>query len=158
MTGVPSGWVAVGVQLAPLLVEMTISPLAVDVYKGGKVNGFGVTELDATDKAPVPTALVAVTRNVYATPFVNPVYTQIVLEIFEQAGGVATTGDDVTVYPVIAEPPVDAGAVQLTVASKEPATAVTPVGAPGTVTGVTELDAAEDGPAPFALIATTVNV
>jgi hypothetical protein len=59
---------------------------------------------------------------------------------------------------VIALPPFDAGAVQVTVACPLPAVAVTPVGGPGTVTGVTEFDGAEAGPAPAALLATTVNV
>ena len=40
---------------------------------------------------------------------------------------------DVTVYPVIPLPPVDEGAVKLTIACILPATAVTLVGAPGTV-------------------------
>ena len=52
------------------------------------------------------------------------------------------------------------GAVQLTVADALPAVAVTPVGAPGAdgALGVTALDGAEAGPAPFALVADTVNV
>ena len=33
----------------------------------------GVTDADTTDVAPVPAALVALTLNVYAVPFVNPV-------------------------------------------------------------------------------------
>ena len=35
---------------------------------------------------------------------------------------------------------------------------LTPVGAPGTVDGVTALDAVEAGPVPLALLAVTVNV
>ena len=61
---------------------------------------------------------------------------------------------------MIALPPLD-GAVQVTVAAALPAVADTPVGAPGTVagaTGVTEVDAADAGPAPTELIAMTVNV
>jgi hypothetical protein len=59
---------------------------------------------------------------------------------------------------VIALPPFEAGAVKLTVAWALPATAVTPVGAPGTVAGVTLLDTADAGPVPIALVAVTVNV
>jgi len=61
---------------------------------------------------------------------------------------------------VIALPPLLAGAAQLTAADPLPALAVTPVGAPGTVgaVGVTELEAAEAGPVPFALAAVTVKV
>jgi hypothetical protein len=55
-------------------------------------------------------------------------------------------------------PPLLAGATQLTVALALPATAVTPVGAPGVVSGVTAADAAEAGPVPLALVAVTVNV
>ncbi len=35
--------------------------------------GFGVTAAEADEFAPVPTELVAATRNVYAVPFVRPV-------------------------------------------------------------------------------------
>jgi hypothetical protein len=59
---------------------------------------------------------------------------------------------------VIALPPFELGAVKLTVAWALPATAVTPVGAPGTVAGVTLFDAADEGPVPIALVAFTVNV
>ena len=56
------------------------------------------------------------------------------------------------------DPPSEAGADQLTVACALPALAVTPVGAPGTVAGVTELDATEAVLVPTALVAVTVNV
>ena len=61
----------------------------------------------------------------------------------------------------MALPPLEAGAVQVTVAEALPAVAVPMVGAPGTVAGavgVTELEAAEAGPVPTALIAATVKV
>jgi hypothetical protein len=51
-----------------------------------------------------------------------------------------------------------AGAVQLTVADAFPAVAVTPLGAAGTVAGVTAEEAADSGPVPTALVAMTVNV
>jgi hypothetical protein len=51
-----------------------------------------------------------------------------------------------------------AGAIQLTVAWRLPAVAVTPVGASGGPVGVTILDAVEAGPVPNALVAVTVNV
>lgn len=44
---------------------------------------------------------------------------------------VAPPGDAVTVYPVIALPPLETGAVQETVTADEPAAPVTLVGAPG---------------------------
>ena len=67
-------------------------------------------------------------------------------------------GFDVTVYDVIALPPFEAGGVKLTVACALPAVAVPIVGAPGTVAGVTLLEAADAGPVPIALVAVTVKV
>jgi hypothetical protein len=61
---------------------------------------------------------------------------------------------------VIAEPPV-AGALNVTVACALPAVAVTPVGAPGAVTGasgVTLFEGADAGPVPTAFVAVTVKV
>ena len=68
------------------------------------------------------------------------------------------TGEDVTVYPVITMPPVEAGAVNATLAWALPAVATGLVGAPGTVLGVTAADAAEATEFPAVLVATTVNV
>src|ERR1700693_5419523 len=69
-------------------------------------------------------------------------------------------GLEVTVYPVIAEPPLLAGAVKVTVAVALPAVAVPMVGAPGTAppAGVTLFEAAEAAPVPLALVAVTVKV
>ena len=50
------------------------------------------------------------------------------------------------------------GAVQVTVAEALPAVAVPMVGAPGTLAGVTELEAADWAPVPTALIAATLKV
>jgi hypothetical protein len=52
-------------------------------------------------------------------------------------------GDDVTVYPVIAVPPLEAGAAKVTVAWALPAEAEAPVGTPGRPAklAVTDLDA-----------------
>jgi hypothetical protein len=59
---------------------------------------------------------------------------------------------------VIAEPPFEAGAVNVIVASPLPRTAVTLVGAPGVVAGVTALLADEAEPVPTAFVAVTVKV
>ena len=61
----------------------------------------------------------------------------------EHAAGVVTAGDDVTVKPVRALPPLLAGAVQLTASDVVvvPAVAVTPVGAPGVVAGMAAAEA-----------------
>ena len=64
----------------------------------------------------------------------------------------------VTKYPVIVDPPVDDGAVQVMVAWVSPAVAETLVGVPGTVTGVTGLEAEEAALLPLAFAAVTVNV
>ena len=62
----------------------------------------------------------------------------------------------------MALPPLEAGAVQLTVAWALPAVAVAPVGAPGAVAagaaGVTPLEGAEAGLVPAAFVAVTVKV
>jgi hypothetical protein len=61
----------------------------------------------------------------------------------------------------MADPPVLAGAVQLTMAWPLPGVALTAVGAPGTVTAAVGLTAAEGdeaGPVPAALVAVTVKV
>ena len=67
-------------------------------------------------------------------------------------------GFDVTVYPVIALPPVFEGAVNVTVACALPGVAATPVGAPGTPIGVTLFEAADAAPTPAAFVAVTVKV
>jgi hypothetical protein len=68
-------------------------------------------------------------------------------------------GLDVTMYPVIALPPLDAGGVKATFISPIPAVTAPIIGLPGIVAGVTALEAADAGlvrPAPF--VAFTVNV
>jgi hypothetical protein len=67
-------------------------------------------------------------------------------------------GLEVTVYPVIGEPPSLVGAVNVTVAWVIPAVAVPIVGAPGTVEGVTEFEAELGRLVPLAFVAVTVKV
>jgi hypothetical protein len=59
---------------------------------------------------------------------------------------------------VIADPPVEAGAVQVTVAEALAAVAEAPEGAPGTVRGVTVFEGLEAAPTPTVLVALTVKV
>jgi hypothetical protein len=66
--------------------------------------------------------------------------------------------EDVAMYDVIADPPLLAGDVNVTVACALPPVAVPIVGAPGTVAGVTPFDAADAAPVPSAFVAATVNV
>jgi hypothetical protein len=58
----------------------------------------------------------------------------------------------------MAEPPSDVEPVKLKDACPLPGTTRRLDGAPGTVTGVTELEAVEADPVPAALVAVTVNV
>ena len=121
----------------PRLTVADAFPAVADTPDGaaGAVGPLGVTAFDAADAGPVPTPFVAVTLNVYAVPFVNPV------TVVEVAGGapVIVVGacatapmNGVTVYDVIALPLL-AGAVHVTVADASPAVADTPVGAAGAV-------------------------
>jgi hypothetical protein len=108
--------------------------------------------LDAADAVDVPLTLVAVTVNVYAVPFVNPVTV-----IGEDPVPVSPPGDDVAVNVETAAPPV-APAVYVTVACALPAVAVPIVGACGTVVAIILLDAAELEESPTAFVALTTNV
>ena len=153
---------AVKLTTTPPLLPLAAMPVGVP----GAI-AAGVTEDDALEAVPVPTELVAVTVKVYVVPLVSPV------TVIGDEGPVARKppGEDVTVYPVIADPPVFVGAVKLTVAVPLlPVVTATPVGAPGSVggvtggvtgasaAGVTAEDAAEAVPVPMAFVAATVNV
>ena len=99
----------------------------------------GVTDDDGVEAALAPLTFVAFTVNVYAVPAVRPVTVQDV-SVAGLGVHVRLPGDDVTVYEVTAAPPLSVGAVQETVERCSPTVAVTPVGAPGTVCGVAEVD------------------
>jgi hypothetical protein len=75
--------------------------------------------------------LVALTVNVYATPFVRPVNVRGEVEPEMVEPSLA-----VTVYPVTEDPPLLVGAVNVIVACASPLATVIPVGALGTVEGV----------------------
>jgi len=85
---------------------------------------------------------------------VRPVTVQLVVDVVQ----VRPPGDEVTVYPVIAEPPLLDGADHETVTCEVPNTPDTPVGASGTVAGTTTLDALEAEPVPAVFVAVTENV
>jgi hypothetical protein len=59
---------------------------------------------------------------------------------------------------VIAEPPSEEGAVQLTVTEASPLVAETLRGAPGTAIGVTGFESLEAGPVPTPFVEVTVKV
>ncbi len=88
-------------------------------------------------------------------PFVRPATTQESEPVVAQVLPVRRGCDRVRGDRV---PPVSAGALQETVADAFAPTALTAVGAPGTVAGVTAAEAAEAGPGPFPFVARTVNV
>jgi hypothetical protein len=73
---------------------------------------IGVTAFDATEATELPAALVAITVNAYEVPLVNPV--TILGEVVPVL--VKPPGEDVTVYPVITLPPLEAGATKATLA------------------------------------------
>jgi len=115
----------------------------------------GMIAAEAVEADPVPAAFVAVTVNVYEVPLVRPVTVQLVDAVVQ----VNEPGDDVTVYPVIAEPPDEAGALQDTTDwAFAFAVADTEVGAPGAVAGTTAPEAVDGDPGPAAFVAVTVNV
>ena len=75
----------------------------------------GVMEADAEDAVEVPATFVAVTVNVYAVPLVNPVKVHVSAFTFVQPAGGVTAGEEVTEYPVMVDPPLEAGALHETV-------------------------------------------
>jgi hypothetical protein len=119
----------------------------------------GVTSALGADAAEIPTALVAVTLNVYAVPLARPVTVAVVAPVVV---ALFPPGLAVTVYPVIGDPPSLAGAAQDTTAWASPGVAVTPVGAVGTVdagaVGMTPVNGSDAGEVPAALVAVIVNV
>ena len=130
----------------------------------------GTTLAEAVDAAEEPAAFEAFTVNVYVTPFVRPVTTQLVATVVQTTspatGPASTTPADVTTAvatvttkPLTAAPPLSTGAVQETVV--EPFwndVPDTPVGAPGTVAGMIAADESEAEDEPISFEATTVNV
>jgi len=117
-----------------------------------------VTDVEASDGAEVPFVFVAVTVNVYGVFAVSPM-TVIVPEPAWDTVPVLAPVFEVAVYVVIAEPPLDAGMVNATVADVDPDAVTVPmVGAPGTVTGVTGVDGADAADVPPAFVAAAVNV
>jgi hypothetical protein len=95
---------------------------------------------------------------VYGIPFVNPDTTSGLLD----PEAVTPPGLEVTVYPVIAEPPMLLGAVKLTdavlVELVALPTAETAVGGCGLPSSVTLFEADDAAPVPTELLAFTVKV
>jgi hypothetical protein len=85
---------------------------------------------------------------------VNPFTVQGLDELVQ----VKLPGVEVAVYEVIALPPLDPGAVQLTCEEALPAVPETLVGDPGGPAGVTLDEAAETFEVPYEFVAVAVNV
>jgi hypothetical protein len=121
----------------------------------------GMTPADSADCGLLPIAFTATTRKLTVWPLVRPVTVMLVA-----VPGAWTVRDGPgpapvntwTSYRVIGDPPLLAGAVQLTTAEALPRTGIPMVGAPGTPTGVTEAERADEALLPTALTATTPNV
>jgi hypothetical protein len=128
-------------------------PATAMIFVGASGTVAGVIVLLVPDEILVPFAFVAVTVNVYAVPFESPVI--VIGEDPPVAVNPPTL--EVTVYPVIIEPPFDTGAVNEIVACPLPLIATTPVGASGTVEGVTPLLAPDEVLVPEMFVAVTVN-
>jgi hypothetical protein len=122
------------------------------------ITGVAVTVLDGVLD---PTGLTARTRKSYETVFVNPVTVALVVvpdTLVNVVHDVSLVNLYWTVYPVSADPPLEAGAVQLSPTCVLSGVTASDVGAPGTVAGVTGLDAEEALPVPTLLVAVTVKV
>jgi hypothetical protein len=94
-----------------VIVACPLPPVALTLV-GAPGTVAGTTELLVAEAVLVPTALLAVTVNVYVVPLVSPVMTIG----DEPPVAVNPPTFDVTVYPVIVEPPLLPGAVNETVA------------------------------------------
>jgi len=134
----------------PFSNEVAVTPAGAD----GTVEG--TTALDEMEATERPLAFVAVTENVYGVPLVKPTTVQVSAVVVVQ---VFASGEDVTVYPVIAAPPFETGAVQETTdCAFSFEVAFTRVGAPGTVVGIAAAEAADATDVPLGFVAVTMNV
>src|SRR4051794_29045513 len=118
------------VQAAVIVVALAPMPGVSVRLVGAPGAETAVADAEA-DAEPVPMPFVAVTVNVYVVPAVRPVTVQLV------AGATAVQDPDgltLTVYPVTAEPPSDAGADHDAVIWALPSVRERPTGREGMVT------------------------
>jgi len=120
----------------------------------------GVTAADAEEAIEVPIVFVAVTLNVYGAPLVKLFTTHVVVGATEVhvPAVLLLASNAVTVYPVIVDPLLFAGAPQVTVADAFAATAVTDSGADGAAFIAAAADAVDAADVPAVLVAVTLNV
>jgi hypothetical protein len=122
-----------------------------------------LTAIDAVEVSEMPIAFVAVATYLYSVPFVSPVTVQLVVgaltvQVLFGDRGLPDVSSAVTVYKVIAEPPLFSGAVNETTADAFAVVAVTPVGGPGILAGVTAVDAVESVEVPDVFVAVVSNL
>jgi len=116
---------------------------------GAPGGAAGTAAADAAEETEVPIAFVAVTVNVYEVPLVRPATVQEVDEA-DEVVQVFDPGDDVTVYPVIADIPSSAGADHETTDWALPfEVADTPVGASGADAAAATVISEDAEPAPL---------
>jgi hypothetical protein len=123
----------------------------------GEEGGGAITVTVAATE--VPTIFIAVTVNVYSVLTDNPVNAKVLVDAFVLSDKLS--GDPVIVYPVIAVPPLEVGALQETVQSQLVLDilvilVVKSVGEEGGAGVVTVTVAGKEGPALFEAV--TVNV
>ena len=123
--------------MTPSSIELESPESTVTGVPSSRIVSSGVIAFEAAEASLVPTLFVALTLNVYETPFVRPV---IVAEVADAPTftGVCASAPvyGVTLYSVIAPPPSLLGGVQLTCALPAATAAKTPVGADGGPEGV----------------------
>jgi hypothetical protein len=122
-----------------------------------------ITAIDTVEVSEIPIAFVAVATYLYSVPFVSPLTVQLVAGAFTVHdlfgdSGLPDASSAVTVYEVIAEPPLFSGAVNETTADAFAVVAVRPVGGPGILAGITADDAAESVDVPEAFVAVVSNL
>lgn len=132
-----------------------------DVGAPGTVAAF--TAIDTVEVSEIPIAFVAVATYLYSLPFVSPLTVQLVAGAFTVHDlfgdrGLPEVSRAVTVYEVMAEPPLFSGGVNETTADAFAVVAVRPVGGPGILAGITADEAAESVDVPEAFVAVVSNL
>jgi hypothetical protein len=123
----------------------------------GSVEGFVTAE--GAVGGPYPLTFPAFTTTVYEVPLVRPVMVQVTEPRVEhEPPRFPFKSLAVAAYCVMAEPPVDVGAVQLTMTEVLPPVTETLTGDPGVVEATAAPDGADAGEVPPAKLATTVKV
>ena len=97
----------------------------------GTITGPRGVRLTAAELGPVPAAFVAATLHEYAMLLASPI------TVIGDVAPLMPIAPQDAMYPVIAAPPLLAGAVKVITTLLLPASAVLSVGAPGTARGIT---------------------